>query len=244
MIPKEKDAFGHEIYAHFQGKDVVEIVERDDGFISTSGGPKTYFADFEDWHTIEQQGMQSARGRTLDIGCGAGRVPLYLQAKGLQVVGIDNSPLALEVCKQRGVKDTRALPITQISSKLGTFDTIVMFGNNFGLFANPKRARWLLRRFYALTSTDGRIIAGSNDPYQTDNPDHLAYHEYNRQRGRMAGQVRIRVRYHKIIGPWFDYLMVSQEEMKTLLAGTGWHVAKFIPSESSFYIAIIEKEQK
>ncbi|MCI0398373.1 MAG: hypothetical protein L0332_31595 [Chloroflexi bacterium] len=35
----EQDALGHEIYDYLQGKEVVEIIERDDGFIGTSGGP-------------------------------------------------------------------------------------------------------------------------------------------------------------------------------------------------------------
>ena len=44
------------------------------------------------------------------------------------------------------------------------------------------------------------------------NPLHLAYQAWNRQLGRMPGQIRIRVRcvLHKT--PWFDYLMVSQED--------------------------------
>lgn len=37
-----------------------------------------------------------------------------------------------------------------------------------------------------------RIIASSRDPYQTNEPDHLAYHELNRQRDHMSGQRHIR----------------------------------------------------
>ena len=84
----------------------------------------------------------------LDVGCGAGRVCLHLQEQGHEVIGIDNSPLAVKVARERGVQDARVLSITQASrNKLGQVDTIVMMGNNFGLFASPKRARWLLRRF-------------------------------------------------------------------------------------------------
>lgn len=38
------------------------------------------------------------------------------------------------------------MSITEIGSGLGKFDTIVMFGNNFGLFGNPNRAKRLLSR--------------------------------------------------------------------------------------------------
>jgi len=48
---------------------------------------------------------------------------------------------------------------------LGYIDTIFLLGNNFGLMANPRRVWWLLRRFDAMTPTNGRMIAASNDPY-------------------------------------------------------------------------------
>jgi len=65
---------------------------------------------------------------------------LYLQEKGFDVTGIDVSPLAVEVCRLRGLKKVQNLPITKVTSELGVFDTIVMFGNNFGLFGSFKRA--------------------------------------------------------------------------------------------------------
>jgi hypothetical protein len=116
-----------------------------------------------------------------------------------------------------------------------------MLGNNFGLFANFRRARWLLKRFQGITSSKARIIAESMDPYQTDDPVHLEYHKFNRKRGRMAGQARLRIRYKKHATPWFDYLLVSKDEMKSILKGTGWQVKRFIDTEGPVYTAIIEK---
>jgi SAM-dependent methyltransferase len=236
------DAFGHELHDYYQGKEVVELIERDDGFIDgTSAAPAVYFRPYDEWPAFEKQAVDLARGKVLDIGCGAGRHALYLQQQGLDVLGIDVSPLALEVCRQRGLRKTMLMPVTAVSSRLGTFDTILMMGNNFGLFANRVRARWLLRRWHRLMSEQGRIIAASNDPYQTDDPVHLAYHKRNLARGRMAGQIRLRVRYRRLKGLWFDYLMVSQVEMRQLLLGTGWEVVRFIDSDTPSYFAIIEK---
>ena len=45
------------------------------------------------------------------------------------------------------------------------FDSILMTGNNFGLFCNPKKARRLLRRFHRMTTRGGRILAETKDPY-------------------------------------------------------------------------------
>jgi hypothetical protein len=95
-----------------------------------------------------------------------------------------------------------------------------MLGNNFGLFGNFNKARKLLKKFNKMTSRNALIIAESNDPYATTNPDHLEYHQINRIKGRMAGQVKIRIRYKKIKSRWFDYLLVSKQEMEKILDGT------------------------
>jgi hypothetical protein len=92
-----------------------------------------------------------------------------------------------------------------------------------------------------MTSEGALILAHTRDPYKTDNPAHLEYQEFNRKRGRMSGQLRIRIRFRKYTGQWFDYLMVSKEEMQNILKGTRWKVEEFIDSENSQYIAIIEK---
>jgi SAM-dependent methyltransferase len=239
-----QDGFGREIYDYFRNAGGFEIVERDDGYIALSGGPRAYFSEYKDWPAHQRQAMKYARGRVLDIGCGAGRHSLHLQRKGLDVTGIDLSPLAVKVCKQRGLKQAYVLPIARIHPRLGEFDTILMMGNNFGLFESFDRARRLLRRFHKMSAPNARIIAESRDPYETKDPHHLAYHALNRRRGRMPGQLRIRVRYKKYASPWFDYLLASKEEMKKILSGIGWKVKRFIGSADASYIAIIEKGAK
>lgn len=242
MDPK-KDACGQEIWAFFLGKKSLEVVERDDGLIYFTTGPAAYFAEYEDWPEIQKQAIKYAWGRVLNVGAGAGRVSLYLQKKKLDVVAIDNSPLAIKVCKKRGVKHAIILPIEQIDKfKPNSFDTVVMFGNNFGLFGSFRKAKVLLKKFYKITSPNALIIAEVNDPYKTDDPVHLAYHKLNKRRGRMPGQLRIRIRFKNYIGNWFDYLMVSKSEMKEILKDTGWRVKKFIDSDNFMYSAIIEKE--
>jgi hypothetical protein len=148
------------------------------------------------------------------------------------------------VCKQRGLKNASVLPIERISSfRTDSFDTVVMFGNNFGLFGSQSKARKLLEVLHRITSADGRIIAESLDPYQTDDPAHLSYHRRNKARGRMGGQVRIRIRFKNYIGAWFDYLLVSRTEMERIVRGTGWKVGAYIESGGPMYIAVFEKER-
>ena len=242
MFRDREDAYGELVTAYYNGGEAVEIVERDDGFITTSAGPHAYFMEYDQWPDHYKEAIKLVRGRVLDIGSGAGRIALHLQNQGHDVLATDNSPKALQVCQLRGIIKTELCPITRLSSHLGIFDTIMMMGNNFGLFGSFKRARWLLKRFYRMTSNQARIIAESNDVYATDDPNHLSYHEWNRQRGRMAGQLRLRIRFQKFKTPWFDYLIVSQDEMREILQGTGWTIRQFIQSEGPIYIAVLEKE--
>lgn len=236
------DAYGRELWALYKGTTDEEIVERDDRYVASGGYGKTYLAAFKDWPPTDKKAMHYAKGRVLDIGCGAGRHALYLQKKGHSVMAIDNSPLAVKITKLRGVRNAKVLPIEKINIfKKNYFDTILMMGNNFGLFANARKAKRLLKILNTITLKDAVIIAQTNDPYKTKDKDHLAYHAFNRKRGRMSGQVRIRIRYGKLIGPWFDYLMVSREEMKRILKGTGWKVKKFLSTQEAQYVAILKK---
>ena len=241
MLTAETDAYGVELKSYLKNGHTTEIVERDDGYIDSTEGIPSYFAQYSEWLELERRAVDFARGRVLDVGCGAGRVSLHLQSKECEVVAIDNSPGAIEVCRGRGVRDARGLAFTEINRSLGRLDSVVMFGNNFGLFGNYKRARWLLRRLKGITSADCLIIANATDPYHTENPDHLEYHQRNRDRGRMGGQLRIRVRHRRCIGPWFDYLFVSKQELEEIVDGTGWRCAEILQSEGAGYVVIIVK---
>ena len=241
MLSPDADGCGRIIYDHYRGRPAVEVVERDDGWLGPLGGaPAYYFAPFADWPAHQRRAMPLVRGRVLDIGCGAGRVALYLQDQGHDVVAIDSSPLAVKTCQLRGVRDARVLSITQVSRRLGQFDTVVMLGQNFGLFGNPRRARWLLQqRFRGLTSPRARILTETLDHYQIKDPDYRRYAAFNRRRGRPRGQFRLRVRWGHACTPWFDYLFASPREMRSIVSGTGWRVARLLKARVPVYIAVL-----
>ncbi len=241
MRPHE-DAYGRLILDHLEGHPATEVVERDDGFLAPSMGPVAYFASYRSWPAVERRAMRFVRGRVLDVGCGAGRAALHLQERGHDVLAFDISPLAVEVSRRRGVRDARVLAFERIDESLGAFDTVLMLGNNFGLVGSAAGATRALRRLHRLTTDRGRIVAESNDPYGSDDPAHLAYQEHNRARGRLPGQLRIRVRHRDLATPWFDYLIVSPGEMEALLEGTGWRARRFFRDEGSVYAAVLEKD--
>jgi len=241
-VKPEHDAYGQELWNCHRGSTDWEIIERDDGLVACESA-RQYFHAYKDWPIHEREGLKRVRGRVLDIGAGAGRVALELQQRGMDVLAIDNSPLAIKTANVRCVKRARVLAIEEICALRGRFDTIVMYGNNFALFCGLRKARRLLREMLAITNPGARIIGSVVDPYQTKEPCHLAYHERNRRRGRMGGQLRLRVRHLAYIGEWFEYLFMSEEEVREIVTGTGWEVEEIIPAGRPRYAVVLEKSK-
>ncbi len=166
---------------------------------------------------------------------------LWLQRRGLEVVAIDVSPLALKVSRLRGVEDCRLMDLRSLEFLASHFDTVVMFGNNFGIAGGISETRQVLSELHRLTADDGIILASCRDPLKTDNPAHLDYHERNRRRGRPPGLVTIRVGFEREFNDWFDLLLVGEEEMRKTIASTGW-VIRTTHSDWANYCAVLKKE--
>ena len=183
--------------------------------------------------------LDHALGRVLDIGSGAGRHALYLQGAGSQVVALDISPLAAEVCRRRGVRQVMVGTVSDLQGRdASSFDSFLLLGNNLGLLGGAYRARSLLGTLAELAAPGAVIIGQGMDPYKTDNPLHLGYHERNRALGRMPGQIRMRVRHEDMATPWFDYLVTSGEELEALLNGSGWRL-EHSETDGASYVALL-----
>jgi len=235
-----RDAYGWELWNCYQGITDYEIVERDDGFVDP-GSALPYFETFNQWPIHERKAILQARGPVLDIGAGAGRVALYLQERSQQVLAIDSSPLAIKVCRERGVKTARILSIDAVSALRRKFGSFVLFGNNFGLFGGVAKARRVLAAMDRISTPDAIVLAATTNPYRTREPAHLSYHQRNRDRGRMAGQIRMRIRYRQFRSDWFDYLLASRDEVHAVVGKTPWVVAEFVESDGPGYVVVLRK---
>ncbi len=234
------DVWGAILADVLAGRTAMEIVERDDGFMMAFDA-RYFVAPFARWDDpVERRAMRFVRGRVLDVGCGAGRVCLHLQERGLEVVGIDSSPGAIDACRRRGVRDARVLSLDAVDGALGSFDTFVFLGQNLGLLGSRTRARRLLRRLRELASERGRIVAETFDPHALDEPAHRRYRERNRRRGRMAGELRVRIRYRDLSTRWLDWLQLSRAELEQLVEGTGWRLTRTLGDGPS-YVAVLDR---
>lgn len=241
--PEMGDAFGRALEAYHGNENAFEFVERDDGLLNAMN-VGYYFSSYDEWSDQIRNAIEHASGRVLDVGCGAGRIGLHLQEQGHEVVGIDVSQRAIEICHERGLRDARVLDIADVGTAFDEqFDTVLLCGNNFGLVGTRETASDVLDRLARVTSPDATLIAQSRDPLATDDPAHLSYHDLNRDRGRLPGALRMRVRYKRYATPWYDYLFAAPDTMRELVEPTAWRVTETIETEgSSDYVGILHKE--
>jgi SAM-dependent methyltransferase len=243
-LSEEEDAFGHLLLDYLAGEAGQLILELDDGRAGPALPADVFFAEHDAWSAQEQQVFEFVHGRVLDVGCGAGRHSLEAQRRALSVVAIDISPGAVEVCRRRGVRDVRLLPLAAVDASLGAFDTVLMMCGNFGLVATAADAVRVLRTLDRMTTPTAKIVLDSVDPHQETNPADLAYQEKNRARGELPGQVTIRLRYGGSATPWYELLNLSARELEDLVADAGWQLALLVEAEPPEYYAVLAKTSR
>jgi SAM-dependent methyltransferase len=110
---------------------------------------------------LEQMALEHCRGKVLDIGCGAGSHSLYLQEQGMACLGLDHSPMAIEVARLRGVKETACENI--LDFRVGDFDTLLLLMNGIGIAGDLEGLRALLKHLAGLLRPGGQILLDSTD---------------------------------------------------------------------------------
>ena len=228
--PEVGDAFGRALLAALEHGESFAVIERDDGLVDVDRVAQNYFGEPDEWHDRCRWALDRAKGRVLDIGAGAGRASLALEHRGHDVVALDVSPGALDVCAQRGVQHRFLGTVEQYAvTTPEPFDTFLALGNNLGFLESPERGSHFLRALEQLGHAGSIIVGTGLDPYGTDDQIHLAYHAANRQRARLPGQVTMRVRYRDVATPWFDLLWCSLEELAQICEPAGWTITDVFP---------------
>lgn len=229
---EDRDVFGKVFMALHRGESSTHTTERDDGYINTTDGAM-YLFTYDQWPEYERKALLETRGKVLDIGLGAGRHALWVQEQGYEVVGIDISPLAVEVSKLRGVKDCMVMDMRNLDFPDEHFDTVLMLGANIGIGGDVHITQQILKGIHRITKPDGIIIGSTRDPVKTDKPAHLAYHQKNHERGKPPGLVSIRLGFQGEYSDWFDFLMLGVEELKRVIDPANWRVTKTYESDGS-----------
>ena len=156
-----KDLFGKAIL-DFQTQNAPEDLITETSISEADEMSVAYlFRSYEEMPAMEQTALQLAKGKVLDVGCGAGSHSLYLQNEKLDVTAIDISSNAIEACLLRGVMQARVQDVMKIESE--KFDTILLLMNGAGMCGRLKKLGAFLSKLRSLLNENGQILVDSSD---------------------------------------------------------------------------------
>ena len=121
----------------------------------------TLFRNYEDMPRIEQKALDTATGKTLDVGAGSGCHSLVLQERGVDVTAIDISPLSVEAMKERGVKKVLEQDFFTLSGQ--QYDTILMLMNGIGIVGTLERLPEFFKQLDKILVPGGQVLCDSSD---------------------------------------------------------------------------------
>lgn len=192
------------------------------------------FRSFSEMPKLEQKALQLAKGKILDVGCGAGSHALWLQDKGLKVKGIDTSEGAIEVCKKRGVLNAELKPLL---NETETFDTILLLMNGTGIFQELTKVSQYLKHLKSLLNPKGQILIDSSDiSYMYEDEDGGSWIDLN---SRYPGELDYFLSYKGENEVPMKWLYLDFDTLKTACLTVGLHCEKVMDGTHFDYLARI-----
>lgn len=214
------DVWGEIYRDHWNGITRSHFIERDDGLLTHFVSARTYFVAPRS--EAERTQLRQLEGPVLDLGCGPGSYALHLQERGLEVVAVDNSAGAIEVCRARGVKDARVMDARSLALPAAHFNAVIVMGNTLGIHQDGDSLVALLRHLGEIVRPGGQLFCTTLDPLHTDDSNHLDYHEKNRRGGKPPGLARIRMMYEDLQDEWVNLYMPTNGELAYATTNAGW----------------------
>lgn len=200
---------------------------------------KQLFRTEQQMSAIEKTALRLAQGKVLDVGAGSGVHTLPLQARGLETVAIDVSPLAIEVMRKRGVKDAR-LANFFCPTFAGSFDTILMLMNGSGIIGRTENMPLFFDRLRALLAPGGHVLMDSSD---------LSYLYEDEEEGMVIdlaaeyyGQVDFHMQYKQVTGDTFDWLYIDFDTLSLYAEQNGFAAELIMEGKHYDYLARISRK--
>jgi len=167
---QDVDVFGKAISAYFHQQDETDIIVHSPDFDDDIIPVPLLFRSYKDMPPLEKEALKNAKGKVLDVGCGAGSHTLYLQQeKNLDVTGIDISQGAIEICKLRGCENVKVQDYFELENE--KFDTLLFLMNGTGIIEKLSNLDYFFEHSRKLLKKDGQILIDSSDLSYLLDPD-------------------------------------------------------------------------
>jgi SAM-dependent methyltransferase len=192
------------------------------------------FRKYNEMPKIEQKALQLAKGKILDVGCGAGSHSLTLQNdRKLDVTSIDISENAILTCNLRGLKKAKKQDIMTLTND--KYDTILLLMNGTGIFRTLKDTPKYLRKLKKLLNTNGQILIDSSDIIymfddDEDNGKWIPSNGY-------YGELIFTVSYKKETESSFPWLYLDYNTLQNAALANGFQCELVLEGEHYDYLA-------
>jgi SAM-dependent methyltransferase len=153
-----------------------------------------------DADAVDEQILADVEAPVLDLGCGPGRHLAALRAAGKRGLGVDLSPVAVEIARGRGADAINASLWARIP---GRWRTILLLDGNIGIGGAPIL---LLRRAGELLAPGGAIIIEVDPP------------------GSPTHRVRVRLEAPDVVSEWFRWARVGVDGVAGVARPAGFAV--------------------
>ena len=163
--------------------------------------------------------LDVVEGPVLDVGCGPARHARLLQARGVVVIGLDRSLLALELARSLGLR--HRLHADARSGPLPSVRTALLLDGNLGLAGTPDGAVRLLHRMATACGPGGRLLVGGRAP----------------RHGRLRPLV-VRDEYRDLVGPWGRWLQAGLPAVLDLARPAGWRLQHAVTVGARYWAAL------
>ena len=234
-----KDLFGRAILDYQTGNNPEDLIT-ETSISDEDEMPVAYlFRGFKEMPAIEKKALQLAKGKVLDVGCGAGSHSLYLQNdKGLEVISIDISEKAIKTCELRGLKNSKKMNVLDFEST-EKFDTIILLMNGTGIFGKMNQISNYLQKLNSILNDGGQILIDSSDLiYMYDQDEDGSYQvpaDY------YYGELSFTIQYKGETEEPFDWLYVDYNTLQNAAHANGLQCELVLEGEHFDYLARLTK---
>lgn len=226
-----KDLHGKAILSYYKGDTTSSLTIYNNYDEPEEMPVEVFFRDEMDFSVLENLALIECKGKVLDLGAGAGALSLTLQARGVDVTALENSPGCIEVLQKSGIKNCL---LADYQNHHGTYDTILSMMNGIGLAGTLDKVPAFLRKCMSLLNEGGQLLIDSSDIsylYEEGVPKPKGY----------FGEVQYQYAFKNEKDLWFDWVYVDQNTLKQICNSMELKMEILHTDEMDQYLCSISK---
>jgi SAM-dependent methyltransferase len=230
-----KDLFGKAILDYQTNNSPEDLITETSISEADEMSVSYLFRNYNEMPKLEQKALQLAKGKILDVGCGAGSHALELQnERKLDVTAIDISENAVKACQLRGIENVKVANILDLDTQ-NKFDTILLLMNGTGIFGTLNETAKYLQKLKSLLKEGGQILIDSSDLiYMFDQDEDGAY---SIPANGYYGELTFTVQYKGETEETFPWLYLDYNTLQNAAIANGLQCELVAEGEHFDYLA-------